>query len=72
MGIGEVNRVLTAYNCEGIELPAQPDFPNCFVIYPLSNIPKQLHAHEYIGIREEELNCLFRKEYQALIPKMVV
>jgi hypothetical protein len=71
-GIGEVNRVLTSYNCDGIDLPAQPDFPNCFVIYPLSNIPAQLHENEYIGIREEELNSLFRKEYQALIAKMVI
>lgn len=71
-GIGEVNRVLTSYNCDGIDLPAQPDFPNCFVIYPLSNIPAQLHENEYIGIREEELNSLFRKEYQTLIAKMVI
>lgn len=71
-GIGEVNRVLTSYNCDGIDLPAQPDFPNCFVIYPLSNIPEELHENEYIGIREEELNSLFRKEYQVLISKMVI
>lgn len=71
-GIGEVNRLLTTYNCDGIDLPAQPDFKNCFVIYPLSNIPKTLHAHEYIGIREDQLNSLFRQEYQVLIPKMVI
>lgn len=71
-GLGEVNRMLTAYHCDGIDLPAQPDFTNCFVIYPLSNIPKKLHAHEYIGIREHELNSLFRQEYQVLISKMVM
>lgn len=71
-GIGEVNRVLTSYNCDGIALPVQPDFPNCFVIYPLSNIPERLHANEYIGIREEELNSLFRKEYHGLLSKMVI
>lgn len=71
-GIGEVNRVLTSYNCDGIALPVQPDFPNCFVIYPLSNIPERLHANEYIGIREEELNSLFRKEHHGLLSKMVI
>lgn len=64
--------MLTAYHCDGMDLPAQPDLTNCFVIYPLSNIPKKLHAHEYIGIREHELNSLFRQEYQVLISKMVI
>ncbi|AIM37544.1 DNA polymerase III subunit alpha [Sphingobacterium sp. ML3W] len=71
-GIGEVNRVLTAYNCDDIDLPTQPDFTNCFVIYPLHNIPKNLYAHEYIGVREDELNSLFHSRYKALIPKMVM
>ncbi|MCQ9634153.1 DNA polymerase III subunit alpha [Chryseobacterium sp. WG23] len=71
-GIGEVNKALTSFNCEGVELPVQPDFSNCFVIYPLSKIPNNLRENEYIGVREEELNSLFRKEFQKLIPKMVI
>ncbi|WP_426477504.1 DNA polymerase III subunit alpha [Chryseobacterium sp. CBSDS_008] len=71
-GIGAVNRILTSYNCDGIDLPIQPDIQNCFVIYPLSNIPQNLKANEFIGIRAEELNMLFKKDYQKLIHRMVV
>lgn len=72
-GIGEVNRVLTSYNCDGIDLPERPDFENCFIIYPLNaQRPEQLNDNEYIGIQEEELNMLIRKEYHRLIPKMVI
>lgn len=35
-GIAEINRLLTNYNCEGIEIPkANPELENTFVIYPL-------------------------------------
>jgi len=72
-GIGEVNRVLTSYNCDGIDVPERPDFENCFIIYPLNaHRPEQLNDNEYIGIQEEELNMLTRKEYRRLIPKMVI
>ncbi|MDR2270452.1 MAG: DNA polymerase III subunit alpha [Sphingobacterium sp.] len=71
-GLGEVNKILTAYNCEGIELPQRPTLPTNFVIYPLSNIPEQLNDNEFIGIREEQLNLLIRPEFKKLIPKMVV
>ncbi|MCS3531184.1 DNA polymerase III alpha subunit [Chryseobacterium sp. JUb7] len=72
-GIGEVNRALTSYNCDGIDLPERPDFEHCFIIYPLNaHRPEQLNDNEYIGIQEEELNMLIRKEYQRLIPKMVI
>lgn len=72
-GIGEVNRALTSYNCDGIDLPERPDFENCFIIYPLNaHRPEQLNDNEYIGIQEGELNMLIRKEYQRLISKMVI
>jgi len=72
-GIAEVNRLLTAYNCDSAEMPkSNPDLENNFVIYPLQNIPDQLLNHEYIGIRQEELNLLIRPELKYLIPKMVI
>jgi DNA polymerase-3 subunit alpha len=71
--IGEINRLLTAYNCEGIEIPkANPDFTDSFVIYPLENIPEQLSDHEFIGIRQDQLNLLIQTELRPFIPKMVI
>lgn len=72
-GIGEVNKMLTAFNCDGVQLSATaPEFNKVFVVYPLSNIPEKLNENEFIGIREEELNLLIRPELKKLIPKMVV
>lgn len=72
-GIAEVNRLLTYYNCEGIEIPkVNPSLENCFVIYPLQNTPENLLEHEFIGIRQDELNLLINPEYKSLIHKMVI
>lgn len=72
-GIAEVNRLLTHHNCEGIEIPkANPPLENCFVIYPLQNTPEKLLEHEFIGIRQDELNLLINHEYKSLIHKMVI
>lgn len=72
-GIGEVNKILTAHNCDGVELSeAAPEFKQVFVIYPLTNIPENLKENEFIGIREEELNLLIRSEFKDKIHKMVV
>lgn len=72
-GIGEVNKMLTAHNCDGVELSeAAPEFKQVFVIYPLTNIPENLKENEFIGIREEELNLLIRSEFKDKIHKMVV
>ncbi|MDF2932764.1 MAG: polymerase subunit alpha [Chryseobacterium sp.] len=72
-GIAEVNRLLTNYNCEGIEIAkANPELKDSFVIYPLTNIPEKLLEYEFIGIRQDELNRLFDPEFKALIHKMVI
>lgn len=72
-GIGEINRMMTAYNCEGADLPeTAPDFENVLVVYPLQNIPQELKNNEYIGIREEELNFLVRPELNMLMDRMVI
>jgi len=71
--IGEINRLLTDYNCDDISIPkANPKFENTFVIYPLENIPNQLLEHEFIGIRPEELNHLIKPDLKILIDKMVI
>lgn len=72
-GIAEVNRLLTNYNCEGIEIAkANPELKDSFVIYPLTNIPEKLLEHEFIGIRQDELNRLFHPELKALAHKMII
>ncbi|MDR6919936.1 DNA-directed DNA polymerase III PolC [Chryseobacterium sp. 2987] len=72
-GIAEVNKLLTDYNCDGIEVPkVNPLLENCFVIYSLQNIPEVLSEHEFIGIRQDELNLLVKPELRSLIHKMVI
>jgi len=72
-GIGEVNKILTEHNCDGIELSeTAPNYNQVFVIYPIQNIPETLKENEFIGIREEELNLLIRPEFKDKINKMVV
>lgn len=72
-GIGEVNKMLTNHNCEGVELPiSNPNFKNVFVIYPLENIPEKLLDNEFIGIKANQLNLLIKLELNALLHKMVV
>lgn len=72
-GIGEVNRMMTAHNCDGRELSeTAPDFENVSVIYPLENMPAVLKDNEYIGIREEELNFLIRPELEKHMSRMVI
>ncbi len=72
-GIGEINRLLTRRNCEGIDLPLHhPDLSNVFIIYPLSSYPEKLSKNEYIGIRPEEINLLINPSLRKYLPRMVM
>lgn len=72
-GVGEMCRLLTEHNCNGLELPVKaPVFNEVFTIYPLSNVPQQLKENEYIGIRPEELNLLIRPEWKPFLNKLVI
>lgn len=72
-GIGEVNKMITAHNCDGEVLSeTAPGFKKVFIIYPIDNIPSILKENEFIGIREEDLSLLVRPEFHKLIPKMVI
>ncbi|MBH1958723.1 MAG: DNA polymerase III subunit alpha [Flavobacteriia bacterium] len=72
-GIGEINRMLTAHNCDGHELTEKaPSFERVFVIYPITNIPETLQEHEFIGLREDELNLMIRSEFMSKTGKMVI
>ncbi|KFF22243.1 DNA polymerase III subunit alpha [Chryseobacterium sp. JM1] len=72
-GIGEINKVITDHNFDDKELfETAPECKEVFVVYPMSNIPAELKANEFIGVRIEELNFLIRPEYKKYISKMVV
>src|SRR5690606_4626858 len=72
-GMGEICRLLTDRNVEGITLPhTAPAFNDVTVIYPISNVPPSLKANEYIGVRPEQINLLIREEWKPLISRMVI
>jgi len=72
-GIVEINRLLTGFNCDNIEISkTDPVFENVVVIYPLSNMPEKLQEHEFIGIRHNELNLLVKPRLKKLLGKMVI
>lgn len=71
--VGEINRLLTHCNCDGVEIPKHnPMLQNTIIIYPLHNIPEVLQDFEYIGIRPEELNQLLKPQFKKWISKMVI
>lgn len=76
-GIGEVCRLLTEHLCDNKPLPwPAPAFQDAVCIYPMERYPAaEPHAAEndvYIGVRPDQLNQLFRKEWQQLLHKMVI
>lgn len=72
-GISKINRLLTAHNCDGKELPKyHPNFTNVTVIYPLNDFPSKLNRNEYIGIRPEEVNLLVSPSLARYLHKMVI
>lgn len=72
-GLGELCRFLTQHNFKGQPLPTTaPQFENVAVIYPLENIPQELRAFEYIGLRPEQISVLYQKTWLEQLHKMVV
>lgn len=72
-GIGEICRLLTEHNCNGMELPlTAPGFKDVITIYPNSNAPEQLKENEYVGIRPDQLNILIRPELKQRMDKLVI
>lgn len=72
-GIAEMNKLLTAYNCEVKPIPrTSPNLANSIIIYPLDHFPETLSENEFIGIRQDELNLLIRPDLKKMISKMVI
>ena len=71
-GLAEMNRFLTNHNFSGESLPDRaPNFDEVVIIYPLQVIT-DLQDNEFIGIRPDELNFLYRDELKVLIPHMII
>jgi DNA-directed DNA polymerase III PolC len=72
-GLAQMNRFLTRHNFDNTILPnAAPDFEDVFIIYPFENTPAVLKENEFIGIRPEQLQKLFLKEWKNRQNKMVI
>lgn len=72
-GIGEICRLLTKSNCDGMELPSvSPGLHEVIIIYPVSNVPIALRENEYIGIRNDQLSLLIRPEWSNRKEKLVI
>ena len=70
-GFHEINTFLSTHLHAEKDFPAKVKYlPNCFAIYPLENVPKQLKSNEYIGVRPHQVNKLkndFKGEYGKLV-----
>ena len=52
---------------------AAPEFKNCFVIYRhLPKPPGELLEHEFVGVRPQEVNRLYRSDFLMYQQKLVV
>jgi DNA-directed DNA polymerase III PolC len=73
-GFRELNAFLTKHSIDGIALPdIAPVFQHAFIIY--RGLPKpidQFLENEYVGIRPEELNGLYKSAMKKRQDKMVV
>lgn len=73
-GVRELNRLLTDASLEGEPLPeVAPAFSDAWIIYPFGRrSPKLLAAHEFTGIRMNEVNKLYSSAYKTHPEKLVI
>ncbi|QNK64362.1 DNA polymerase III subunit alpha [Pedobacter sp. PAMC26386] len=71
-GMKELNDFLTDHNMKQKELPDHPPlFKHCYVVYAYT-YGRKLDAHEYMGIRFDELHLLYGKDLTGFQQKLVV
>lgn len=62
-GFRELNAFLAYRNLNKQALPKRaPQFENAYFIYPANNVPEYLEPYEFVGIKHQELNKIFRKK----------
>lgn len=73
-GFRELNAWLTKHSLEEKKMSSQaPSFQHAFVVYPRSPKPlEDLRENEFIGIRPEQVNNLYRSPLQKVMDKLVV
>ncbi|PST83058.1 DNA polymerase III subunit alpha [Pedobacter yulinensis] len=71
-GMRQLNSHLTDYQLRGEPFGSRaPVLSEVFIIYPFRQAPADLLAHEYVGIRADELNQLYGKLNAELKSKLV-
>ena len=59
-GFLEINRFLSKRNIQKSPLPYRaPYLKHTYFIYPISNAPKDLGTHEFVGIKKGQINQVF-------------
>lgn len=73
-GFREICALLTKSSLEGKSISrVAPDFQHCYVIYRhLPKPPSELGENEYVGVRPQEVNRLFRSDILAYKSRLVV
>ncbi|MFC3559132.1 DNA polymerase III subunit alpha [Pedobacter jamesrossensis] len=73
-GMRELNEFLSYHNIQNIPLPDDaPNFKNVFIIYPFSKgFNKTLASYEFVGIRNKQLNHLYKHPLLQQKDKLVV
>ncbi len=72
-GFREINQWRSQHNIHKTILPDEaPAFNDCFLIYPLGKAPSRLKEHEYVGVRIQELNKLYRHPLLKQEHKLVI
>ncbi len=73
-GMRELNEFLSHHNIHNIPLPeVPPDFKDAYVIYPFHKLfAKDLKEHEFVGIRSNQLNTLYKHPILNQQEKMLV
>lgn len=71
-GMKELNDFLTYHQLCDLVLPERaPVFEQAYVIYPFKAVSFMLAEHEYVGVRPQDINQLFRLD-MALIQRKLV
>ena len=71
-GMKELNDFLSEHNLEKKELPEQAAaFKNAYIVYPYGCL-NTLRAHEYLGVRFDQLHLFYKMDLSAIRDKLVV
>ncbi len=71
-GFAEICELRTHHNLNKTPVaPVAPTFQDVVVIYPMSSVPEQLRANEFIGIQSHEQTKLIQVRWRPFLSKML-